>query len=200
MYLDPGIDRPLEFLGDVGALVQDPVDAKPNPEQVFFGFEVDVGGPLADCVEDDRIDQLDDWRDHRQVFASFGGPSLVSLFRSLQQELFELSSLRSSVVVPVDRGENVELAGGNDFDEAGGHPTDAIDGRYVQGIGHCNSDGPVVGGHREELLLSCVGFRNGLYDFRINRLLTQVQVFDARGLGEDLCQRFFGDQAQASHH
>ncbi len=60
--LGPGDDRRLHGVGRDFVIVEDAVDAQPNPQPVSKGFQVDIAGPPRDRCIDQVVDILDDRR------------------------------------------------------------------------------------------------------------------------------------------
>ena len=60
--LEPRDDRRLQALGRGEHLVQHAVDAEADAEDLLVGLPVDVGGALADRVDEHHVDELHDRR------------------------------------------------------------------------------------------------------------------------------------------
>ena len=123
--LEPRHDRTLQMRGRILALLQYAVDAVTDPEASFQRLKMNIGGPPADGLAEDGLDEPDDGRlvvrDHRLAIA---GSS-----RGIRRR-----SGRAPAIVPLDGLADFLRRRDRRLDGEPGHMAGSVDGGEVERI------------------------------------------------------------------
>jgi hypothetical protein len=202
--LEPRDDRRLEPLGRGEHLVQHAVDAEPDAEDLLVGLPVDVGGALADRVDEHHVDELDDGRLVRRLLEFedvdlarrlvLDDLDVADLVRELGHHVGDRGRLR--VVVALDGLADRRLRGHHRRDLQVRHERDVVEREDVGGIGHRERQRRARALDRQDLVLLRDGVGDELEDLGVDVELRERDRRDPVLAREEADELLFLDEVE----
>jgi len=197
--LDPADDRGRETLGAGWGLLlfQHAVDAVANAQPLVERLDVHVAGPLANCLDQDLVDELDQSAVLGQLQVLPGARQFVELehVAALGEHLID----RAGAEAELGPRQLLDRCGGGDHrpDVTVDDQPQLVEYRQVERVGRGNDDRAVFSSQGQEAATCKHAWRHQRDDRRIDLLVGQIHHWQAGQLCQGGQHHLFADDPRA---